>query len=108
MKLICRLCSRKQSDLDRAIELAEDNYSRITSLSDEVASMTAQMGTMDRHLRVEQERAGVQTTGRGSSYPVNAEYGGTQSYAQYNTRPSGADERADDNPATSRSKRRRH
>lgn len=102
------MCSRKQTDLDRAIELAEDNQSRITSLSNEVARMTAQMGGMDRHLRAEQERAGVQTAGQNSSYPRNAQYGSAQDYAQYNTRLDGGDERPGNASETSRSKRRRH
>lgn len=102
------MCYRKQSDLDRAIELAEDNHSRITSLSNEVARMTAQMGGMDRHLTVEQERAGIQTAGQGFSYPLNAQYGSIQGYAQYNTRLDGGDERPDDGSAMSRPKRRRH
>lgn len=70
--------------------------------------MTAQMSGMDRVLKVEQERAGLQTAGQGSSYPVNAQYGSMQGYTQYNMRPDGGDERPDDGSATGRSKRRRH
>ncbi|KAF2172213.1 hypothetical protein M409DRAFT_17452 [Zasmidium cellare ATCC 36951] len=101
---------KKQSELDRAIQLAEENNLSLAMANNNLDSVYAEMGRVNRRLGVEVERrrAGTQMVDQDALYPANAPYNSVQGNVQDYTRPSGGQQRTDDNSSANRSKRQRH
>lgn len=95
--------TRKQSQLDRAIQLAEENNLSLAMANNNLDSVYAEMGRVNRRLgsRSKEEEPEPKW---GALYPANAQYNSVQGNVQDYTMPSGEH----DNSSANRSKRQRH
>lgn len=86
--------------MDRMLQLAETNHSNLASMSNNLDSMTATLGRIDRRLETESNRrASFQTGPQGAFNPSYPQYSSIQGSSRSNERSARGE---------GSSKRRRH